>query len=177
MSLSPGPLTPHGDGFFTWHAYDPACKAELWSTAFISPAGTVLFDPIDWPKDTLPPTPPLRIVRTNGNHDRHIQSFLSQIKGELTPAPAEFTPVALPGAGEDETAFFHSPTKTLVVGDALINLAPHALMLLPDKYCTDPAKLKTSLHRLLDLPVQRIFFAHGAPILQDSRERIQKLLP
>jgi glyoxylase-like metal-dependent hydrolase (beta-lactamase superfamily II) len=65
----------------------------------------------------------------------------------------------------------------LVVGDALINLAPHGLMPLPDKYCTDPAKLKTSLRRLLDLPIRRIFFAHGDPILQDGTGRIHQLFP
>lgn len=176
MSLSPGPLTPHGDGFATWHAYDPACKADLWSTSFTSENGTVLFDPIDWPRDSALPLSPIRIVRTNGNHERHILGILDQTKGKITATPAEFTSVPLPGAGEDETAFFHHPTKTLVVGDALINLAPQGLVLLPDKYCTDPDKLKISLRRLLDLPVERIFFAHGGPILQDGAERIRKLL-
>ena len=49
-------------------------------------------------------------------------------------------------------------------------------MLLPDKYCTDPDQLKTSLRRLLDLPVERIFFAHGDPILQNASERIRNLI-
>ncbi len=176
MSLSPGPLTPHGDGFFTWHAYDPACKAELWSTCFLFDKGTVLFDPIDWPKDSPLPSAPLWIVRTNGNHDRSCDGLLSKAKGKMTASLTEFNSIPLAGAGEGETAYFHSPTGTLVVGDALINLAPHGLMLLPDKYCTDPAKLKTSLRRLLDLPVRRIFFAHGDPILQDGAEGIRKLL-
>jgi hypothetical protein len=64
----------------------------------------------------------------------------------------------------------------LVVGDALIHLAPHGLMPLPDKYCTDPALLRKSLATLLSLPIRRIFFAHGDPILQDGAERIRKLL-
>jgi glyoxylase-like metal-dependent hydrolase (beta-lactamase superfamily II) len=63
-----------------------------------------------------------------------------------------------------------------VVGDALINLAPHGLMLLPDKYCTDPARLKTSLRRLLDLPIQRIFFAHGNPINFSAQALLRPLL-
>jgi len=64
-----------------------------------------------------------------------------------------------------------------VVGDALINLAPHGLMLLPGKDCTDGAKLMTCLRRLLDLPLRGIFFAHGDPILQSGSARIQKLFP
>ena len=177
MSLSPGPLTPHGEGFSTWHAYDPVCKAELWSTSFSSPEGTVLFDPIDWPKDTPIPASPLRIVRTNGNHDRSCAELAAKMKGQISETVPQFTALALPGAGEGETAFFHSLSGTLVVGDALIHLAPHGLMPLPDKYCTDPTLLRRSLRRLLDLPIRRIFFAHGDPILQDGSERIQKLFP
>ena len=176
MSLSPGPLTPHGHGFSTWHAYDPSCKAELWSTCFSSDQGTVLFDPIDWPKDTPLPTAPVLIVRTNGNHDRSCAGLAEKIKAQPATSLPQFVSIRLPGAGEGETSFFHSASGTLVVGDALINLAPHGLMLLPDKYCTDPAKLKTSLRRFLDLPVERIFFAHGAPILQDGLKRISQLL-
>ena len=176
MSLSPGPVTHHGDGFFTWHAYDPSCKAELWSTGFTSPKGTVLFDPIAWPKDSPSPAAPVEIVQTNANHDRNCAALGSHLGASFAQEPKEFSAVPLPGAGEGETAYFHTPTGTLVVGDALIHLAPHGLMPLPDKYCTDPTLLRQSLRRLLDLPIRRIFFAHGDPILQDGAERIQKLL-
>ena len=168
-------MTLHGDGFFTWKAYDPGCKAELWSTGFTSPEGTVLFDPIDWPKDSPRPQAPVWIVRTNGNHDRN-SNDLCHATATLVKEPKGFSSIPLPGAGEGETGFFHNPTGSLVVGDALVNLAPHGLMLLPDKYCTDSLLLKKSLRRLLDLPVRRIFFAHGDPILQDGIERIRKLI-
>ena len=176
MSLSPGPVAQHGDGFFTWHAYDPSCKAELWSTGFTGAKGTVLFDPIDWPKESPPPASPVEIIRTNGNHDRNCDALRSLWRGKITKEPLGFSAVPLPGAGEGETAYFHNSTGTLVVGDALINLAPHGLMLLPDKYCTDPALLRKSLGAFAGLPIQRIFFAHGDPILQDGAERIKKLL-
>ena len=169
-------MTFHGDGFFTWNAYDPDCKAELWSTGFTSPEGTVLFDPIGWPKDSPRPPAPVWIVRTNGNHDRNSNDLCNATATQVKELKG-FSSIPLPGAGGGETGFFHNPTGSLVVGDALINLAPHGLMLLPDKYCTDPLLLKKSLRRLLDLPVRRIFFAHGEPILQSGSERIQKLLP
>ena len=175
MSLSPGPVTPHGEGFFTWHAYDPACKAELWSTGFTDPQGTTLFDPIDWPKESPWPQGPIRIVRTNGNHDRVCEG-LCKLGAKISKEPQGFSSIPLPGASEGETAFFHNPTRSLVVGDALVNLAPHGLMPLPDKYCTDPFLLRKSLGKLLDLPVRRIFFAHGEPILQNGIERIRTLL-
>ena len=176
MSLSPGPVTSHGSGFFTWHAYDPACKAELWSTGFTSPEGTVLFDPIDWPKGSPLPKNPVEIVRTNANHDRNCDALISQVGGKLTREPTGFSSIPLPGAGEGETGFFHNLTGSLVMGDALVNLAPHGLILLPEKYCTDPLLLKKSLGKLLDLPVRRIFFAHGHPILSSPITSLAKIL-
>ena len=177
MSLSPGPLAPHGDGFFTWHAYDPACKAELWSTGFTDAHGTTLFDSIDWPDSSSPSSAPVWIVKTNANHDRACADLAKKWQAILTDRPPGFTSIPLPGAGEAETAYFHRPSGSLVLGDALIHLAPHGLMLLPDKYCTNPALLRKSLGKLLDFAVRRIFFAHGDPILQNGRERIQSLLP
>lgn len=176
MSLSPGPLTPQGEGFFTWHAYDPACKAELWSTGYTGPQGSVLFDPIPWPKDSPFPPSPVHIVRTNGNHDRDCAGLAENMKGQMAASVPEFTAVPLPGAGEEEMAYFHEDSGTLVVGDALIHLAPHGLIPLPDKYCADGVLLKKSLRALLPLSIRRIFFAHGDPILQDGAERIHQLL-
>ncbi|NDC00101.1 MAG: hypothetical protein EBZ83_01560, partial [Verrucomicrobia bacterium] len=150
---------------------------ELWSTGFTHPGGTVLFDPIAWPQESPRPKSPVEIVQTNANHDRNGAVLGSNLGGSFTKHPKEFSAVPLPGAGEDETAYFHALTGTLVVGDALINLAPHDLMLLPDKYCTDPVLLGKSLRNLALLPVRRIFFAHGAPILQDGLSRILPLLP
>ena len=177
MSLEPQPLRDHGEGFFTWHAYDPACKAELWSTACFNREVIILFDPIAWPKNSPAPKGSVQIVKTNANHDRNCESLIPSFKARLSTHPHGFQPISLAGAGENESAYFHGSTGTLVVGDALIHLAPNPLMPLPDKYCTDPSLLKTSLRRLLELPIRRIFFAHGAPILQDGLNQIRKLLP
>ena len=176
MNLNPKPLHDHGDGFFTWHAYDPSCKAELWSTAYIYPEGTILFDPIDWPKDTPLPKSPVHIVKTNSNHDRMAEVLKNSLQGRLAEKVQGFEAISLPGAGENETAYFHNASRSLIIGDALINLSPDPLMLLPAKYCTNPDLLKNSLKRLLELPTQRIFFAHGAPILQDGVGRLRTVI-
>lgn len=175
MSLSPAPLTSHGSGFTTWHAYDPSCKAELWSTAYFGKELTVLFDPIIWPNNSPLPVGVVQIVKTNANHDRNCQDLLHSLSAHLSTHPPEFHPLPLPGGGEGETAYFHEGTGTLVVGDSLINLAPHGLTLLPEKYCTDLSLLKTSVKRLLNLPIQRIFFAHGAPILHHASTQLRQL--
>jgi len=115
------------------------------------------------------------MVRTNGNHERAWET-LGKLGAKISRVPKGFFSIPLPGGGEGETAFFHNSTGSLVLGDALIHLAPHGLMILPDKYCTDPALLRKSLGQLLKLPIRRIFFAHGDPILQNGLERIKKLL-
>jgi glyoxylase-like metal-dependent hydrolase (beta-lactamase superfamily II) len=176
LSLNPKPLHDHGEGFFTWHAYDPSCKAELWSTAYLYPEGTILFDPIDWPKDTPPPKSPVQIVKTNSNHDRMTDVLRNSLQASAVEKVQGFEEIPLPGAGENETAYFHHASRSLIIGDALINLSPDPLMLLPAKYCTNLDLLNTSLKRLLKLPTQRIFFAHGAPILQDGVDRLKTVI-
>jgi hypothetical protein len=176
LNLFPEPLTSHGLGFSTWHAYDPDCKAELWSTLFTNSKETVLFDPIPWPKGNPMPLAPVIIVQTNANHDRFSKELAGAVYGKIESEAPGFEKVPLPGAGEGERGYFHPETRTLVLGDALINLAPHGLALLPDKYCTDPAKLRESLRLLARMPVERIFFAHGAPIVHDGASRIRELI-
>jgi glyoxylase-like metal-dependent hydrolase (beta-lactamase superfamily II) len=176
LNLNPKPLHDHGDGFFTWHAYDPSCKAELWSTAYLNPEGTILFDPIEWPKDTPLPKSPVQIVKTNSNHDRMAETLQNSLQGRLAEKVQGFQAIPLPGAGENETAYFHHNSRSLIIGDALINLSPDPLMLLPAKYCTNSDLLQNSLKRLLALPTQRIFFAHGAPILQDVVDRLKTVI-
>jgi len=176
LNLSPEPLTSHGLGFSTWHAYDSDCKAELWSTLFTNSKETVLFDPIPWPKGSPLPTTPVVIIQTNANHDRFSKEMAELVHGKIESELPGFENVPVPGAGEGETGYFHPESRTLILGDALIHLAPHGLALLPDKYCTDPAKLRESLRMLGRLPVERIFFAHGAPIVHDGTSRIRELL-
>ena len=98
------------------------------------------------------------------------------VQGKIKTEVAGFENVPLLGAGEGETAYFHAESKTLVVGDALINLPPHGLTLLPDKYCTDPVQLRHSVRGLSQLPIERIFFAHGAPIVHSGTTQLSTLL-
>ncbi|MDI9397309.1 MAG: hypothetical protein QM531_05885 [Candidatus Pacebacteria bacterium] len=105
------------------------------------------------------------------------EALQNSLQGHLAEKAQGFQAIPLPGAGENETAYFHHASRSLIIGDALINLSPDPLMLLPAKYCTNPDLLKNNLKRLLELPVQRIFFAHGAPILQDGFGRLKTVIP
>ena len=104
------------------------------------------------------------------------EALKNSLQGSFAKRVEGFEAIPLPGAGENETAYFHHASRSLIIGDALINLFPEPLMPLPAKYCTNPDLLKNSLKRLLELPVQRIFFAHGAPILQDGFDQLRKAI-
>lgn len=87
--------------------------------------------------------------------------------------------IPLPGFAPGETAFFAPGVGggTLLVGDALINLAPpYDFVPLPKKYCTAPKTATSSLRRLLELPFARMTFAHGDPLLSKAHERLAALV-
>lgn len=191
-------IGPHA---FTWQGYDPAVKCDLTSTAIDINGQFVIFDPIAltssaW-TELVAGRNPSAILLTNANHQRDSLAWRDRL-GIPIIAPAstsrEITadhwideddslPVAglqaisLPGAGLGEMAYYQPGTEPrLVIGDAVINLLPEGLRLLPDKYCEDPDRLRASIASLARLPVHTIHFAHGRPITLDSGHWVEDLL-
>ena len=64
----------------------------------------------------------------------------------------------------------------MVFGDAVVNLAGRGLEILPDRYCTDPARLRQSLREMLQRPFERALFAHGIPLERSASAQIAALL-
>lgn len=192
-------ITP---GILTWQVYDPAVKADLYSTALETPSGTYLVDPIALTGDGLRILESRRkvsgIVVTNENHERAARQFAKRFSapiylytglGEAIALPRtielqdngsvspELTAVAIDGAPAGELALHYEPDGgTLVVGDALINFEPYGFAFLPAKYCRDFKLMRRSLPKLLDYNFERMLFAHGTPILSSARERLEQLL-
>jgi glyoxylase-like metal-dependent hydrolase (beta-lactamase superfamily II) len=184
--------------FAIWYTYDPTIKADLFSTAFVARNELTVVDPIALPAPYRTELDSLgrvaNIVVTNANHLRDTLNFSysasifapSELNAELTHNHAlsdglhvgPFRAIKIDGAAEGEFALYHPDDGgTLIVGDALINFEPHGFELLPQKYCTNQKRMIRSLHRLLDLDFNRIFFAHGIPIVTRARERLASLLP
>ena len=185
-----------------WQAYDPSVKSDLFATAVKTDAGLFLVDPIQLEASSLEElagsNPVAGILVTNSNHLRATQAFAARFRSPVFGAPVvagelaagsarpiaddeEISPgvsaIALEGAAPGEVAFhFAEDGGTMVVGDALINFEPYGFTFLPAKYCTDQKVMKRSLRRLLDWPFERLFFAHGTPILVNARERLETLL-
>ena len=183
--------------FAIWYAHDPTVKADLFSTAFAARNELTVVDPIAL-------CPPFRteidslgrvtiIVVTNANHLRDTLNFSYSATifapTELNTEPRDnhalsdglqvgsFRAIKIDGAADGEFALYHPDDGgTLIVGDALINFEPHGFDLLPQKYCNNQKQMIRSLRRLLDLDFNRIFFAHGNPIVTRARERLALLL-
>ena len=183
-------------GLAFWQAYDPAVKTDLSCCAFDTPGGLVFCDPValapDALEELLAGRTPQAILLTSVNHERNAVALARKFgvdiyantaaRGEL-PATRWFEggevlfgaqAISLEGFAVGETAFFRD--GLLILGDALINVPPHGLAMLPDKYCDDPKLGHRSLKALLGLPVEILAFAHGLPIVSQASERLASIL-
>ena len=185
-------------GLFHWQGYEAAVKCDCSSTALVTPAGLIFIDPIPLAEEALKDlvaqslSAPAAVVLTSGNHQREsmalakrfgIPIFAPVEAGDDIIADQRFhhgAPVAgmesipLPGFGPGETAFLHE--RALVFGDALINLEPEGLRLLPEKYRDDKKQSLRSLALLQELQPQMLLFAHGHPIIQNAATRLKAKL-
>lgn len=188
-----------GNGDFIWQGYEPAVKADLFSTGLATASGTYLIDPIALNDAALRGSPVLGIIVTNANHARaaaqmarHFSAPLYAHRGACGDLPdTEVTRIApgtvvipgleiiaINGAAAGEIAIYRDDPNggTLVIGDAVINSGSYGFTVLPAKYCSSPKLLRQSLRQLPDHAFERIFFAHGTPILSHGRSRLADLL-
>jgi metallo-beta-lactamase superfamily protein len=192
-------LTP---ALFAWQTYDPAVKADLFSSAIATSDGIWVVDPVPllpnlW--QTLCEIGPVAgIVVTNANHRRASVQFARDLnvavfgQAEALAALAisqvrqvrdgetignELEVISLEGAAAGEIALYCSADGgTFIVGDALINFEPYGFSFLPRKYCLDEKQMRRSLAKLLSRKAERMLFAHGAPILSGASTRLEQLL-
>jgi len=181
-------------GLFHWQGYEPAVKCDCSSSAIVTSSGLIFIDPIPLDEEALKEmvaesfSAPAAVVLTSGNHQREsldlakrlgIPLFAPEDAGEDIIADQRFRSgdsvagmelIALPGFGPGETAFLHE--GTLIFGDALINLEPEGLRLLPEKYREDKKRSLRSLVALEELKPEVLLFAHGHPIIQSASSRL-----
>jgi len=195
----PAELQIVSDRFAIWHAFDRSVKADLFSTAVVTPEGTVLVDPIQISSSNLSELqarkPISAIIVTSQNHWRASDQLGQQLSVPIFGHAAAqvddlvFVPVgngdrvktsleiiAIEGAAPGEIVIFSEDDGgSLIVGDALINVEPYGFAFLPPKYCDDHRKMRRSLRRLAERPVKRLFFAHGLPIASNAGSRLRSL--
>jgi glyoxylase-like metal-dependent hydrolase (beta-lactamase superfamily II) len=140
-----------------------------------------------------------RILLTNRNHSRaanvvrertgartlihpddaaHARSQGAAIDGELSIGEkiGPLTIVAVPGKSPGEVALHWPERKLLIVGDAVIGHPPGSCALLREKVMDDPARLKHSVRKLLDLEFDALLVGDGVSILHDAKSRLKELV-
>jgi glyoxylase-like metal-dependent hydrolase (beta-lactamase superfamily II) len=140
-----------------------------------------------------------KILLTNRNHSRaanlvrgrtgartfihpddaaHARSQGAEIDGELKVGErvGPLTIVATPGKSPGEVALHWPQRKLLMVGDAVIGNPPGQCGLLREKVMDDPARLKGSVRKLLDLQFDVLLFGDGVSILHDAKLRLKELV-
>jgi hypothetical protein len=198
-------LTRVGSATFVWQEYDPAVKADLWSTAMVLGPAVYFVDPIGLEQGAMQGLLADRIVAgvfvTNENHLRSAPVLAKQLSTQIlahhelanheTFADLPVTalsggdPIAggalriieIAGAPAGEIAIFRdSDSGEIIVGDALINFPPHGFTFLPNKYCSNPRAMRRALRDLLEFSFERMLFAHGAPIMHGARDKLEQLI-
>jgi hypothetical protein len=181
-------------GLFHWQGYEPEVKCDCSSSAIVTSAGLIFLDPIPLVEEALKDllavsfSAPAAVVLTSGNHQREslvfskrfgIPVFAPEHAGDDIIADQRFRSgdpvagmesIALPGFGPGETAFLYE--RALIFGDALINLEPEGLRVLPEKYREDKKQSLRSLGNLKGLKPEILLFAHGHPIIQNAISRL-----
>jgi hypothetical protein len=89
--------------------------------------------------------------------------------------PGEMALLLTPSLSEAEAGVRHSG-NVLVLGDAVVNVAPVGFCFLPDKYCLDPRALRESVGKLLRFDFELLTFAHGAPLVAGPKDKLRSLL-
>ncbi|HSV63612.1 MAG TPA: hypothetical protein VLH83_09735 [Chthoniobacterales bacterium] len=171
-------------GIWIWHLYDPAVKADLFSTAIQTGSGIYLVDPVPLAANAISELSDLGsiagIVVTNENHERAAEDFACQFRVQRyarSRVGPGLNAVPIDGAPAGEMAVYcDADGGTLIIGDALINFEPYGFALLPPKYCLSAKVMRKWLPTLLDYSFERILFAHGTPILFGARQRLAQLL-
>jgi glyoxylase-like metal-dependent hydrolase (beta-lactamase superfamily II) len=187
---------------WAWQVYDPAIKSDLFSTALLAAGLLFLVDPVRlaspfW-KELTADRRLGGILVTNVNHlrnaaalarreripvlaaepvTRQLAAVETKILDHGSQVAPNLTAIAIEGAAEGELAFHSADDDgTVVTGDSLIHLEPYGFALLPAKYCVDQKAMWRSLRQLLDYQFERLFFAHGTPLISSARSRLEMLL-
>ncbi len=166
------------------------------------PGGNICVDPVEPSEDDLDAIVlegVTRIILTNRNHSRasnqvrartgartvihaddadHARSQDTELDDELTIGsrigPLEVVGAA--GKSPGEVALLWRDRGILIVGDAIIGNPPGQCGLLPERVMDDPARLRGSVRKLLDLDFDILLVGDGESILHNAKARLKELV-
>src|SRR5207247_10645157 len=160
---------------FIWQAYDPAVKADLFSSAIVTADGIFVVDPIPLRKAPLAHLHDQGVIAgviiTNANHLLASSQFAERFSVPILARRAVFpdrTPprfseladgdkicdelnvIGVEGAVAGEIVLHcASGVGTLIAGDALINFHSYGFTFLPGQYCSHDKELRRCLRTVV----------------------------
>jgi hypothetical protein len=115
---------------------------------------------------------PMRVLLTAPWHRRDAGLFPG---AQLDEPPAGIETFVAEGVQEGQRALFIREHRTLVVAEYFMGTAD-GLRVSPSPAERDPGRFIQSLHRLLELPIERVLTAHGPPVLAGGATAIRNAL-
>ncbi len=189
-------------GIWSWSRRSERHGYDFNGTLVRHAAGNLCIDPVEPDAATLDRLAELGVARvliTNRNHVRAANAVRERTGAlvAIHAADADYargqgaqldaalsvgervgpcSVVGVPGKSAGEIALFDAARRILVVGDAVIGHPPAQLSLLSERVIDDPALLRASLRRVLELDFEAIVVGDGVPILAGARERLRELV-
>jgi glyoxylase-like metal-dependent hydrolase (beta-lactamase superfamily II) len=189
-------------GVLTWPWFSERHGYDFNGTLVLHEGGNLCIDPVQPDEavlDRLVKEGVARILITNRNHVRaanavrertgaataihpadaaHAREQGAEIDAELAVGQSvgPFRIVGAAGKSPGEIALHDPERRLLIVGDAVIGNPPGRLSLLSERVMDDPARLRASVRRLLELDFDAVLVGDGVPIREGGRERLRELV-
>ncbi len=187
---------------FTWSWFSEPHGYDFNGHLICHPSGNLCIDPVEVPADVLAELARRgvsRILLTNRNHVRdanrvrartgartaihpedagHASGQGAELDDELHPGDVIGPLVVIGAAGKSpgEVALHWPERRILIVGDSVIGKPPGACRLLNEKVMDDPARLRESVRKFLDLDFDTLLVGDGASILHGAKDRLRELV-
>src|SRR4051812_6760816 len=179
-----------------WTAWSDDWQEDVGCVAVDSADGLLFFDPLAPPADLGEAAHTFITVFFHAREARGRvwapQTVVRRLANRGVEVTDPFEPdEELPGgiesfatAREGEVVYWVPAEHALVVGDVLLGAGAkprptdEPLRLCPERWLGKQSHddLRASLQPLLDLPVEQVLVSHGAPVLQEGRAALSKLL-
>ncbi len=187
---------------FTWPRFSEPHGYNFNGYLIRDPGGNICVDPVEPTEDeldTIVHEGVMNIVLTNRNHSRasnrvrertgaqtvihaadsgYADSQDTQLDGELIIG-SQIGPLEIIGAAgksPGEVALYWRDRGILIVGDAIIGNPPGQCGLLPERVMDDPALLRGSVSKLLDIDFDILLVGDGESILKNAKARLKELV-
>ena len=186
----------------TWSWFSEPHQYYFYGHIVRDPGGSICIDPVEPAGDGLEAIANesvTRILLTNRNHSRaanrvrdrtgartaihgsdaeHARNEGAELDDTLEVGerigPLEVINAA--GKSPGEVALFWRNRRTLIVGDAVIGNPPGHCGLLPDRVKDNPAGLRGSVRKFLDLDFDTLLVGDGESILENAKARLEELV-